>query len=101
MPNNYKAHTYQYKAHGEQNLWRACIRQHIQDLFVTFGSGKKKLKLQKEAQGFMFIDNEMFNIICEAAGYSPINLRNEIKKLYKIKIQNKESLFRRVYKDLM
>ena len=83
---------------GERNLWQACIRQHIQDLFLPHTTTRND-KLRQEAYNFLFEDNNMYIHICYYAGYNPSTLRTKIKKLYQEKLEKKESLIRKVFKD--
>ncbi len=83
---------------GEKNLWQACIRQHIQDLFLPETNTKNR-KLKKDAYEFLFTNNSTYNVICCYAGYNPNRLRINIQRLYQEKMIKKESLIRKVFKN--
>jgi hypothetical protein len=83
---------------GERNLWQACIRQHIQDLFLP-RTTKKNSRLREEAHNFLFKDSTMYLHVCYCAGYNPVILRMKIKNLYQEKLEKKESLIRKIFKN--
>jgi hypothetical protein len=60
---------------AEQKLWRAVIASTV-DEWVN-GPLRKK----REAEQFLFSDNEDYRTVCYSAGINPENLRGRLEKI--------------------
>ncbi len=60
---------------AEQKLWRAVIASTVEEWI----SGP--LRKQREAERFLFIDNEDYRTVCFSAGINPEDLRGRLEKI--------------------
>jgi len=60
---------------AEQKLWRAVIASTVEE----WVSGP--LRKQREAEQFLFTDNEDYRTVCYSAGINPENLRGRLEKI--------------------
>jgi hypothetical protein len=60
---------------AEQKLWRAVIATIVEE----WVSGP--LRQKREAEKFLFDDNQDFQTVCFSAGISPANLRGRLEKI--------------------
>ena len=59
----------------EQKLWRAVIASTVEE----WVSGP--LRKKREAEKFLFTDNQDFRTVCSSAGINPENLRARLEKI--------------------
>ena len=59
----------------EQRLWRAVLANTVQEWI----SGP--LRKQREAEQFLFEDNDDYRLVCCSAGIDPAHFRNRLAKL--------------------
>jgi len=59
----------------EQRLWRAVLTSTVQDWFTG------PLRKKREAEQFLFDDNEDYRTVCFSAGIDPANLRQRLMKI--------------------
>ena len=59
----------------EQRLWRAVLASTVQEWI----SGP--LRKKREAEHFLFEDNEDYRMVCCSAGVDPAHFRNRLEKL--------------------
>jgi hypothetical protein len=64
-------------ADGEQRMWTAVIVQALQE----WQAGP--LRASREAEAFLFQDQEDFEMVCHGAGLDPTHLRAKMAKLPK------------------
>jgi len=60
---------------AEQKLWRAVIATTVEE----WVSGP--LRRKREAEQFLFSDNQDFQTVCFSAGINPENLRGRLEKI--------------------
>jgi hypothetical protein len=60
---------------AEQKLWRAVIATTVEE----WVSGP--LRRKREAEQFLFSDNQDFQTVCFSAGINPENLRTRLEKI--------------------
>jgi hypothetical protein len=60
---------------AEQRLWRAVIASTVEE----WVSGP--LRKKREAEQFLFADNQDFKTVCYSAGINPENLRARLEKI--------------------
>ena len=60
---------------AEQKLWRAVIATTVEE----WVSGP--LRRKREAEQFLFSDNQDYQIVCSSAGINPENLRARLEKI--------------------
>jgi len=60
---------------AEQKLWRAVIATTVEE----WVSGP--LRRKREAEQFLFSDNQDFQTVCFSAGINPANLRGRLEKI--------------------
>lgn len=60
---------------AEQKLWRAVIASTVQEWI------NGPLRKQREAEQFLFMDNEDYRTVCFSAGINPENLRGCLEKI--------------------
>jgi hypothetical protein len=60
---------------AEQKLWRAVIASTVEE----WVSGP--LRKQREAEQFLFTDNQDYRTVCYSAGINPENLRGRLEKI--------------------
>jgi hypothetical protein len=60
---------------AEQKLWRAVIASTVEE----WVSGP--LRKKREAEQFLFSDNEDYKTVCYSAGINPENLRGRLEKI--------------------
>jgi hypothetical protein len=60
---------------AEQKLWRAVIAGTVQDWI------RGPLRRQREAEQFLFYDDNDYRTVCFSAGIDPGNLRNRLQKI--------------------
>jgi hypothetical protein len=60
---------------AEQKLWRAVIASTVEEWI----SGP--LRRQREAEKFLFSENEDYRTVCSSAGINPENLRGRLEKI--------------------
>ena len=70
---------------AERRLWRAVIASTV-DEWVN-----GPLRQQREAEKFLFIENEDYRTVCDSAGINPEDLRGRLEK-----IRSRESVEARV-----
>jgi hypothetical protein len=59
----------------EQRLWRAVLACTVQEWI----SGP--LRKKREAEQFLFEDNDDYAVVCSSAGIDPAHFRNRLEKL--------------------
>lgn len=60
---------------AEQKLWRAVIASTVEE----WVSGP--LRKKREAEKFLFSDNQDYRTVCYSAGINPENLRGRLEKI--------------------
>ena len=60
---------------AEQKLWRAVIAGTVQDWI------RGPIRRQREAEQFLFHDDNDYRTVCFSAGIDPGNLRNRLQKI--------------------
>jgi hypothetical protein len=60
---------------AEQKLWRAVIAGAVDEWM------NGPLRRQREAEQFLFQDNQDYRMVCFSAGIDPNNLRNRLEKI--------------------
>ena len=60
---------------AEQKLWRAVIASTVEEWI------NGPLRKQREAEQFLFMDNEDYRTVCFSAGINPENLRGRLEKI--------------------
>jgi hypothetical protein len=60
---------------GERRLWMAVVAMAVED----WRTGA--LRSQREAQRFLFENNEDFNAVCASAGLDPSSLRSKLLRI--------------------
>ena len=60
---------------AEQKLWRAVIASTVEE----WTSGP--IRRQREAEQFLFQDNDDYRTVCYSAGIDPGNLRDRLEKI--------------------
>jgi hypothetical protein len=60
---------------AEQKLWRAVIATTVEE----WVSGP--LRRKREAEQFLFSDNQDYQTVCYSAGINPENLRDRLEKI--------------------
>jgi hypothetical protein len=60
---------------AEQKLWRAVIASTVEE----WVSGP--LRKKREAEQFLFTDNDDYRTVCYSAGINPENLRGRLEKI--------------------
>lgn len=60
---------------AERKLWRAVIANTV-DEWVN-----GPLRRQREAEDFLFTDNEDYRAVCDSAGINPEDLRGRLEKI--------------------
>jgi hypothetical protein len=60
---------------GERHLWIAVVARALED----WRAGT--LRERREAQRFLFDDDENFDRVCAGAGFDPASLRTQLSKL--------------------
>ena len=60
---------------AERRLWRAVIASTV-DEWVN-----GPLRQQREAEKFLFIENEDYRTVCDSAGINPEDLRSRLEKI--------------------
>jgi hypothetical protein len=59
----------------EQRLWRAVLASTVQEWI----SGP--LRKKREAEQFLFQDNDDYRTVCSSAGIDPAHFRNRLEKI--------------------
>jgi hypothetical protein len=77
MANAIEMMTTDREGHPEARLWQAVLVSTIQEWI----SGP--LRRQREAEKFLFNDNEDFRLVCASAGINPDFLRTRLAKIDK------------------
>jgi hypothetical protein len=62
---------------GEEKLWRAVIANTVREWL------RGPVRLRREAERFLFYDNEDFKTVCYSAGINPWNLRERLQRIAK------------------
>ncbi len=70
-----QVHNSETKEVPEQRLWRAVLANTVQEWI----SGP--LRKKREAEQFLFEDNEDYRTVCSSAGIDPAHFRNRLEKL--------------------
>ena len=65
----------EFEETAEQKLWRAVIATTVEE----WVSGP--LRRKREAEQFLFSDNQDFQTVCFSAGINPANLRGRLEKI--------------------
>jgi hypothetical protein len=60
---------------AEQKLWRAVIASTVEEWV------NGPLRKKREAELFLFSDNEDYRTVCYSAGINPENLRGRLEKI--------------------
>jgi hypothetical protein len=60
---------------SEQKLWRAVIASTVADWIHG------PIRRQREAEQFLFHDDNDYRTVCSSAGIDPGNLRNRLQKI--------------------
>jgi hypothetical protein len=60
---------------AEQKLWRAVIATTVEEWI------NGPLRRQREAERFLFIENEDYRTVCQSAGINPEDLRGRLEKI--------------------
>jgi hypothetical protein len=60
---------------AEQRLWRAVIASTVEDWIYG------PLHRRREAEYFLFLDEEDFHTVCFSAGMNPRHIRDRLKKI--------------------
>lgn len=63
------------KETAEQRLWRAVIATTVEEWI------KGPLRQKREAEHFLFSDNQDYRTVCFSAGINPENLRSRLEKI--------------------
>jgi hypothetical protein len=71
---------------AEQKLWRAVIATTVEE----WVSGP--LRRKREAEQFLFSDNQDFHTVCYSAGINPDNLRGRLQKIRSRQIADAHAL---------
>jgi hypothetical protein len=58
----------------EQKLWRAVIANTVQEWI------NGPLRMKREAERFLFSDNQDYRTVCSSAGINPADLRVRLEK---------------------
>jgi hypothetical protein len=59
----------------EQRLWRAVLVSTVEEWIHG------PLRKQREAEQFLFQDNEDYRTVCHSAGIDPAHFRNRLEKI--------------------
>jgi hypothetical protein len=59
---------------AEQKLWRAVIASTVEEWV------KGPVRRQREAEAFLFTDNDDYRTVCYSAGMNPDHLRSRLEK---------------------
>ncbi len=65
----------EFEETGEQRLWRAVIASTVEE----WVSGP--LRRKREAEQFLFSDNNDYKTVCYSAGINPHDLRGRLEKI--------------------
>jgi hypothetical protein len=68
-------HSAEAEETAERKLWRAVIASTV-DEWVN-----GPLRQQREAEKFLFIENEDYRTVCDSAGINPEDLRGRLEKI--------------------
>ena len=60
---------------AEQRLWRAVIASTVEEWV------NGPLRLQREAENFLFSNSDDYRTVCFSAGINPENLRDRLEKI--------------------
>ena len=60
---------------AERRLWRAVLARTVEERF------RGPLGKKREAEQFLFTDNQDFRTICSSVGINPENLRTRLEKI--------------------
>jgi hypothetical protein len=60
---------------AEQKLWRAVIASTVEEWI------NGPLRKQREAEQFLFTDNQDYRTVCDSAGINPESLRGRLEKI--------------------
>jgi len=71
---------------AEQKLWRAVIASTVEEWV------NGPLRKKREAEQFLFSDNQDYRTVCYSAGINPENLRSHLEKFRSRKISDLQSL---------
>jgi hypothetical protein len=71
---------------AEQKLWRTVIATTVEE----WVSGP--LRRKREAEQFLFSDNQDFQTVCFSAGINPENLRTRLEKIRSRQIADAQAL---------
>jgi hypothetical protein len=74
---------------AEQKLWRAVIATTVEE----WVSGP--LRQKREAEQFLFIDNQDYQTVCFSAGINPEDLRRRLEKIRSRQIAEAQELVSR------
>jgi len=74
---------------AEQKLWRAVIATTVEE----WVSGP--LRQKREAEQFLFIDNQDYQTVCFSAGIKPEDLRRRLEKIRSRQIAEAQELVSR------
>ncbi len=70
-----QAHDSDLESAPEQRLWRAVLANTVQEWI--HGPLRKK----REAEQFLFQDNDDYQMVCCSAGIDPAHFRNRLEKI--------------------
>jgi hypothetical protein len=70
----FQVHNFAVEDAPEQRLWRAVLASTVQEWI--HGPLRKK----REAEQFLFQDNDDYRTVCSSAGIDPAHLRNRLEK---------------------
>jgi hypothetical protein len=65
----------EFQESGEQKLWRAVIACTVQEWV------RGPLRQKREAEQFLFNDNQDYRTVCFSAGINPEDLRGRLEKI--------------------
>lgn len=72
---NTMTHSVDVEETAEQKLWRAVIATTVQEWV------RGPIRRQREAERFLFHDNQDYRTVCFSAGINPEDLRGRLEKI--------------------